>query len=169
VRSGFRAGKARADNGHSAAIFAFGGSTFFVLLVVAAGVVLGPKPVSALPSFARQTGQPCSTCHSAFPQLTPFGRRFKLEGYTAGGTRCGPNAPGDAEFQIPIAAMTVPSFTHLKKGIDPADTPKGFNTNDNAFVQETRPLLRWSNLLQLRSLRARHLRAARQQLLSGQH
>jgi len=137
VRSGFRADKARADNGHSAAIFAFGGSTFFVLLVVAAGVVLGPKPVSALPSFARQTGQPCSTCHSAFPQLTPFGRRFKLEGYTAGGTRCGPNAPGDAEFQIPIAAMTVPSFTHLKKGIDPADTPKGFNTNDNTFVQET--------------------------------
>ena len=40
---------------------------------------------SALPSFARQTGQTCSTCHTAFPQLTPYGRRFKLGGYTAGG------------------------------------------------------------------------------------
>ena len=33
--------------------------------------------------------------------------------------------------------MTVPSFTHLNKGLDPADTPKGFKTNDNTFVQET--------------------------------
>ncbi len=33
--------------------------------------------------------------------------------------------------------MSVPSFTHLNKPIDPADTPKGFNTNNNTFVQET--------------------------------
>jgi len=39
--------------------------------------------------------------------------------------------------QIPIAGMTVPSFTHLNKGLDPADTPNGFDTNDNTFVQET--------------------------------
>lgn len=39
----------------------------------------------ALPSFARQTGQPCGTCHTDFPGLTPYGRRFKLLGYTTGG------------------------------------------------------------------------------------
>ena len=39
----------------------------------------------ALPSFARQTGQPCGTCHTDFPGLTPYGRLFKLNGYTAGG------------------------------------------------------------------------------------
>jgi len=39
----------------------------------------------ALPSFARQTGQPCGACHIDFPSLTPFGRQFKLNGYTAGG------------------------------------------------------------------------------------
>ncbi len=39
----------------------------------------------ALPSYARQTGQPCGTCHTDFPGLTPFGRRFKLLGYTTGG------------------------------------------------------------------------------------
>ena len=36
----------------------------------------------ALPGYARQTGQPCAACHTAFPELTPFGRRFKIGGYT---------------------------------------------------------------------------------------
>ena len=36
----------------------------------------------ALPSFARQTGWSCATCHTSFPQLTPMGRMFKLMGYT---------------------------------------------------------------------------------------
>ena len=42
-------------------------------------------PARALPSFARQTGQPCGACHTDFPALTPFGREFKLGGYTLGG------------------------------------------------------------------------------------
>jgi hypothetical protein len=124
-------------NGYDAAVYAFGGSTAFALLLVAATVVLPTQPVSALPSYARQTGQPCATCHSAFPQLTPFGRRFKLEGYTAGGTRCGDVAAEDDEMQIPIAGMVTPSFTHIQKGLDPADTPKGFKGNDNTFVPQT--------------------------------
>ena len=39
-----------------------------------------------LPSFARQTGQKCAACHVGgnWPQLTPWGRFFKLSGYTAG-------------------------------------------------------------------------------------
>jgi hypothetical protein len=36
----------------------------------------------AVPSFARQTGLNCSACHINFPQLTAFGRNFKLHGYT---------------------------------------------------------------------------------------
>ena len=36
----------------------------------------------ALPSFARQTGWSCATCHTSYPQLTPMGRIFKLMGYT---------------------------------------------------------------------------------------
>ncbi len=39
-------------------------------------------PAKAVPSFARQTGLACEACHTIFPQLTPFGRRFKLNGYT---------------------------------------------------------------------------------------
>ena len=45
-----------------------------------------PPQAYGLPSFARQTGQRCSACHvgGSWPQLTPWGRFFKLSGYTAG-------------------------------------------------------------------------------------
>src|SRR4051794_24235841 len=38
-----------------------------------------------IPSFARQTKLACSVCHYQFPELTPFGRLFKLNGYTLTG------------------------------------------------------------------------------------
>ena len=62
-------------------------------------------PAQALPSFARQTGQPCGTCHTDFPFLTPFGRRFKLLGYTTGGgvyktTPFSNNARSDADAEL---------------------------------------------------------------------
>ena len=40
----------------------------------------------AIPSFARQTNLPCSSCHTIFPELNAFGRLFKLNGYTLVGT-----------------------------------------------------------------------------------
>src|SRR5579859_4816404 len=56
-------------------------------VAVAAGLltISFAPPAQALPSFARQTGQSCGTCHTDFPGLTPYGRRFKLLGYTTGG------------------------------------------------------------------------------------
>ena len=55
-------------------------------IVVAGVLTIGAcGPANALPSFARQTGQPCGACHTDFPGLTPFGRQFKLGGYTLGG------------------------------------------------------------------------------------
>jgi hypothetical protein len=41
-------------------------------------------PARAVPSFARQTGFDCFTCHVSWPELTPTGRLFKLNGYTLG-------------------------------------------------------------------------------------
>ena len=38
-------------------------------------------PCHAVPSYARQTGMACAACHTVFPELTPFGREFKLNGY----------------------------------------------------------------------------------------
>jgi hypothetical protein len=63
--------------------------TFFGVMLSAALVAIlsvgMSHPAQALPSFARQTGQPCGTCHTDFFGLTPYGRLFKLNGYTAGG------------------------------------------------------------------------------------
>jgi hypothetical protein len=40
----------------------------------------------ALPLFSRQTGQNCVACHAGgqYPELTPYGRYFKLTAYTLG-------------------------------------------------------------------------------------
>ena len=52
----------------------------FVLIVLALGA---PSPGYAIPAFARQTGNACSTCHyQHYPALNDFGRDFKAGGYT---------------------------------------------------------------------------------------
>ena len=53
-----------------------GGFVGLLFLVFSSGTV------EAIPSFARQTGLACSACHTVFPELTSFGRQFKLNGYT---------------------------------------------------------------------------------------
>ncbi|MGA8049573.1 MAG: hypothetical protein WCA09_05290, partial [Burkholderiales bacterium] len=56
----------------------------FVAALAMAGsaLLLAPGSAQAVPSFARQTGMACEACHTVFPELTPFGRRFKLNAYT---------------------------------------------------------------------------------------
>jgi hypothetical protein len=98
--------------------------TTAIFAVVAVSIV--PQPASAVPSFARQTGQPCAACHTAFPELTPYGRRFKLSGYTLGG--------GDSTLPN-VAAMVLPTFTHTAKGQDSPPAPDT-NTNDNFLLQQ---------------------------------
>ena len=50
-------------------------SAFVLLCLLTAGDAL------AVPSFARQTGLSCNVCHTNPPELTAFGRNFKLKGY----------------------------------------------------------------------------------------
>ena len=79
------------------------------------------RPAEALPSYARQTGQECAACHNGFPELTPYGRLFKLNGYTfSGGTTDMP----------PIAGMAIPTFTHTATG-QPGGAAPHFGPNDN--------------------------------------
>jgi len=61
------------------------GNSFVRKIPVFLAVAVLPA-AHALPSFARQTGQRCAACHVGgnWPQLTPWGRFFKLSGYTAG-------------------------------------------------------------------------------------
>ncbi len=51
------------------------------LLVVLWLVVLSIPAARAVPSYSRQTGLACASCHYAPPELNPFGRKFKLEAY----------------------------------------------------------------------------------------
>jgi hypothetical protein len=91
-----------------------------------ASLALGAVPAHAVPAFAAQVGQPCQACHvGGFgPQLTPFGRNFKMGGYTqrSGG------------FTVPLSAMAVASYLNTQKAQNPP-TP-GFASNNNFAVDQ---------------------------------
>ncbi len=55
--------------------------TRFQLAAAVAALTLLAPVAQAVPSFARQTGMACAACHTVFPELTPFGRQFKANGY----------------------------------------------------------------------------------------
>ncbi len=85
-------------------------------------------PAHALPSYARQTGEDCASCHiGAFgPQLTARGMRFKMGGYVDSNGSTG---------NIPLSAMLLANWTHTKTDQPPPSSH--FKSNNNAVVQET--------------------------------
>ncbi len=96
-------------------------SLFVAAIMLQAAFVT--MPASAVASYSAQTDQPCSSCHIGGygPQLTPFGRQFKLEGYTlkAGGA-----------FPVPVSAEVMSSFVNTAT---PQETPPAdhYATNNN--------------------------------------
>jgi hypothetical protein len=80
----------------------------------------------AIPSFARQTKMPCSTCHTQFPELTEFGRQFKLNGYTLSAIEKieAQDSAGRQELSLnlmPIVSiMAQASLTELQKRLNGA-------------------------------------------------
>ncbi|MGD0430467.1 MAG: hypothetical protein ABSA58_05195 [Acetobacteraceae bacterium] len=93
-------------------------------ILVALAIVFFPALARAIPAFAQQTGQPCTACHiGAFgPQLTAFGRAFKISGYTQTG--------GDAAVPIPLSLMLLGSYSNTTKGQGgPAANNYGANGN----------------------------------------
>ena len=91
-------------------------------LLALSGTALG------VPSYASQTQQPCAACHvGGFgPELTVFGRQFKLTGYTM---KIGSGT------DVPLSAMLVESFTHTQKAQTSAPA-SGFDTNNNFELQQ---------------------------------
>jgi hypothetical protein len=87
--------------------------------VLTAAVIAGfwVAPACAVPSFSRQTGLACSSCHTNPMELTPFGREFKLNGYifstsqkiTAKGE--GKQSPLDLAKILPLSVMLQLSLT----------------------------------------------------------
>jgi len=88
-------------------------------------LVLAPQQAQAVPSFARQTGQNCVACHAGgqFPELTPYGRLFKLTGYTIG------------QRELPLAMMAVVTSNKQK-----VNDPTQGKTQDGSLIFNTASL-----------------------------
>ncbi len=105
-----------------------------VLSAVAGLIALGgfaPR-AHALPSYARQTGLPCTGCHTAPPELNAAGREFKLLGYVnRAANRDLISAAASQRYAgmnlltvLPLSAWFETSFTNTK-------APQGNTQNGN--------------------------------------
>jgi hypothetical protein len=94
-----------------------------------AALALTAGAARAVPAFAAQTDKPCQACHvGGFgPQLTPYGRDFKLHGYT--------ERAEDKPFNAPLAIMAVASYLRTQKD-QPAPPADHFSNNDNTAVDQ---------------------------------
>lgn len=100
-----------------------------VLAGAGIALVVTMPNANAVPSYARQTGSECAACHVGGygPQLTPYGVKFKINGYTDTDGKDG---------KIPLSAMMVVNATHTAKDAPVADKVDNFSRNDNVAMQE---------------------------------
>lgn len=97
-------------------------SVAFAFVILALAVT--PRAALAVPAFARQTGQQCAACHNGFPELTPYGRLFKMNGFTFGG--------GTSDLP-PLAVMAETSFTHTQES-QYGGAATHYKANDNYAI-----------------------------------
>jgi hypothetical protein len=104
----------------------------FVLLFLA--LFLGYNPtasalpppggsVRAIPAFARKYGMPCSSCHEAWPMLSPFGQAFKDNGYQLGNDRDAPIFQQPAYW--PVTFRMTPVWHRENENRAAVDGPAG--------------------------------------------
>lgn len=85
--------------------------TILIAWMGSVGLLLMASRAQAIPSFARQTGMSCAACHTVFPELTTYGRTFKLNGYTTTNTDELKDGSDDKGYRLeinntpPLAAM----------------------------------------------------------------
>lgn len=99
-----------------------------VLSLVFVSLLFSSRPAEAIPAFAEQTDQPCSSCHigSFGPALKPMGRLFKLNGYVWDSGETGTPK---------VSAMLLGYLTHTEKGQDGGAAPH-FAANDNPSLDQ---------------------------------
>jgi hypothetical protein len=83
-------------------------------------LLLAPQSAGAIPLFNRQTGQNCVACHAGgqFPELTTYGRLFKMTGYTLGART------------IPLSVMGLASLSKVANTSKSDDPAADFQKND---------------------------------------
>lgn len=73
------------------ALIAVNGWLFLSIALSPTSALASPAgSVRALPAFARKYSMPCSSCHEAWPKLSPFGQQFKDNGYQMGNEKDAP-------------------------------------------------------------------------------
>ncbi len=114
-------------------------------LALAAGLAsaLALMPAAqAVPSFARQTGMACEACHTIFPELTSFGRLFKLNGYVIDNLPQVKAVGSDNKESLllnwlpPISMQFIGSFTKTKGALPDSGTAGGVAQNGSASFPE---------------------------------
>ncbi|MGH8316703.1 MAG: hypothetical protein ACREUL_01845 [Steroidobacteraceae bacterium] len=99
-----------------------------MMAAAALAIVLAPA-AQAVPSFARQTGMACAACHTVFPELTPFGRMFKANGYTLSNLQQVQAVNSRSQEMLELAKtpalsiMMQASYTELKKRLPDQSNP----------------------------------------------
>ena len=109
--------------------YALRAARLLALLLLTASV----QVAQAVPSYARQTGQECIACHVSFPELTPYGRYFKLTGYTIGKVAI---SSGGVNY-LPMAVMAQAPVTNTRNNntTDPATGDAvSVNQRNNSLV-----------------------------------
>ena len=86
-------------------------------LAVAASVAM-PSTASAIPAFARKYGTSCTTCHSIYPRLNPFGEAFRRNGFRF------PGADADFVKQEPLALGSEAYKKVFPNAVWPASIPQ---------------------------------------------
>ena len=86
---------------------------------------LAASTAHAVPSFTRQTGVACEQCHTVAygPALTPYGRQFKLNGYTWGTSA------------LPLSFMVQGGYTHTGKD-QPEPPADHTSVNNNLSIDQ---------------------------------
>ncbi len=102
---------------------------FCLLVCVGAGSF---QSASALPAFARKYGLRCSACHEAWPQLNPFGQKFKDNGYQLMNDRDAPIWQNPSYW--PVTFRITPNWHRESTDKVPVDTN---TTSGSTLLQVT--------------------------------
>lgn len=117
-------------------------ATWASRLAIVAALLVAPASALAVPSFARQTGLACEACHTVFPELTPFGRRFKLNAYTLDNLpQVSGITPTREETLVlnqlpPLSFMFQASYTSTSKALPDTQVPDAFAKNGQVLFPQ---------------------------------
>ena len=133
------------------------GSPIFLVAILSVASALVPN-ANALPSYARQTGLPCSGCHTTPPELNNAGRLFKLMAYTDRAQNTSITAEPDTRRASLNLLETLPLSAFFETSMTGTKVPQPGTQNWNfQFPQDISLFLAGAWAITRRQLSAGHL------------